>query len=548
MRNFWALLVTLSCLLAPPPDPAAAHAVLLEAQPADGARLERPPAEIVLRFSEPIVPVAIKLLDTRGAEIAGLSVERGDQTIVIRPHHALGQGAYLLSYRVTSVDSHPIGAALRFGIGVDPRTFAPTIAADPLTSYAGVVARWLFYVTALGAAGLALFGSAVRPPGPTAGRARRLGFGMALTAVAAALLRSGIGALELTGLSPRALATAEPWAAVAGTSLAQAMAVAILGLTLLAVSLSRGPRWIGLSGALVVAGSFALTGHAATASPGWLIAPALAVHVACGAFWLGSLVPLLWSLALPPDQAHAVLRRFSAVATAVIGALLLAGALLAWIQLGGDPGALWRTDYGWRLMGKLALVAGLLGLAAMNRWRLTPAVARNDACARRALRRALGADIALGLGVLAVTATFPLDAPPRTAAAREAATTAPVTVLVTSRHGRAEITVSPGRRGVNRIEAVVTDASGALLTAQEASVEVAAPEAGIEAARTVAVMLGPGHYVAHGLALPLSGRWHLRLDLLVDDFTKLRFEGEVVLEEAGEDGVEGHHRRVVTPP
>ena len=88
--------------------------------------------------------------------------------------------------------------------------------------------------------------------------------------------------------SPPTLASMEPWAAFAGTSLARAMVVAILGLTLLAVSYRSGPRWLGLSGALVVAGSFALTGHAATASPGWLIAPALAVHVAGGAFWLGS--------------------------------------------------------------------------------------------------------------------------------------------------------------------------------------------------------------------------------------------------------------------
>ena len=52
-----------------------------------------------------------------------------------------------------------------------------------------------------------------------------------------------------------------------------------------------------LLGAVLVAGSFALTGHAASAAP-WLAAPALGVHALYGAFWLASLLPLLWYLRL----------------------------------------------------------------------------------------------------------------------------------------------------------------------------------------------------------------------------------------------------------
>ena len=50
-----ALLGALLCLLALSPGPAAAHAVLVEARPGDGERLDRPPPELELRFSEPVV-------------------------------------------------------------------------------------------------------------------------------------------------------------------------------------------------------------------------------------------------------------------------------------------------------------------------------------------------------------------------------------------------------------------------------------------------------------------------------------------------------------
>ena len=95
------------------------------------------------------------------------------------------------------------------------------------------------------------------------------------------------------------------------------------------------------------------------------------MHTLCGAFWLASLVPLIWSLSLPTAAAHVVLDRFSAVAAAMAAALVFAGIALAWVQLGGGIAPSWETPYGLRLAGKLALVGGLLALAAINRFALT---------------------------------------------------------------------------------------------------------------------------------------------------------------------------------
>ena len=498
----------------------------------------------MLRFSEPVVPVAVRLLDAHGAEVPGVTVEPRGETLIVRPAVPLPEGAYLLSYRVTSVDSHPVGATLRFGIGVEPLPEQGGAAtAEPAAArWAGLLTRWLVYVTALGAAGLALFVEVVRPPEPVRSRTGRLLGWLAAAGIAALPLRLGTAGLELAGLPPGALVTSRPWAAVAGTTLAWATAVAALGLAVLILSGRRGGGWMRLSGAVLVAGSFALTGHAASAAPRWLAAPALGVHTLCGAFWLASLVPLLWCLRLAPGEAHLALRRFSAVATAAVAALVIAGSCLAWLQLGGRFAPLWQTTYGLRLTGKLALVACLLALAAVNRFLLTPRMARDDPDARRYFGRTLVVDIALGLGVLAVTASFPFDPPPRAMAMTGGDTAAGgVTIVAAAPGGQATLTLIPGRPGANRLEAWVTDTAGAAVAAKEATVAMALPEAGIEPNRFRAAMPRPGVYVAEGLALPRAGRWRLRLDLLVDDFTKLTFEGEILIGEEHDHNAADHH-------
>ena len=145
--------------------------------------------------------------------------------------------------------------------------------------------------------------------------------------------------MDLAGLPASALLSSQPWLLAGATSLGGASAIAAVGLAGIALG-PRLPAWAPLVGAVLVSLSFALTGHAATAPPRWLTGPALGLHVLCAAFWLGSLLPLLWSLRLEPAEACRVLRRFSLVALVAVAVLVAAGSTLAWIQLGGDLGAL----------------------------------------------------------------------------------------------------------------------------------------------------------------------------------------------------------------
>ena len=63
--------------------------------------------------------------------------------------------------------------------------------------------------------------------------------------------------------------------------------------------------------------------------------------------------------------------------------------------------------------------------------------------------------------------------------------------------------------------------------AREATLAWSLPAAGIEPIRVDAGLPLPGVVVAHDISLPQPGRWRLRLDLLIDDFTRLTYEGEI---------------------
>lgn len=234
----------------------------------------------------------------------------------------------------------------------------------------------------------------------------------------------------------------------------------MVGLAILAHGCTA--RSLVVSGVGLVALSFALTGHVASAPPRWLTGPAVTVHALCAGFWVGAFVPLLWGLRRA--DLIALLRRFSYLATVAVGGLLVTGAALAWIQLGGRPEALLATDYGWRLLLKLTLVLMLLAIALVNR--LDPHTRDRRRPETRAswLGRTLTMDIVLAIAVLGVTATFPPSPPPRSAAVAEEG----VTITAPGRGGQATITLHPGTTGPNRLEAMVVDRDGLPIVARSA--------------------------------------------------------------------------------
>jgi putative copper export protein len=189
-----------------------------------------------------------------------------------------------------------------------------------------------------------------------------------------------------------------------GSSEGNATAARLAGLAVLGAIGIAGPvtQAIALAAALATVTSFALTGHAGAIGPRALVA----LHLIAVAYWVGALLPL-YRVSANVDRvlAGAVLERFGTIAVLVVGVLIVAGATLALLLL-GSVDALVSSGYGRLLLIKLALVATLLSLAALNKLRLTPAFAGGDSAAPARLRRSIAAELFLVVAILAVTATF----------------------------------------------------------------------------------------------------------------------------------------------
>jgi putative copper export protein len=148
-----------------------------------------------------------------------------------------------------------------------------------------------------------------------------------------------------------------------------------------------------------------LTGHTALGAHRLWLAPLLLVHLILVAFWFGSLWPLRQLCALEPREAAArVIEAFSTGALGLVPLIPLAGAGMAVLLL-PDFAAL-LAPYGLLLGAKLLLFAALMGLAALNKLRLAPALARGEPGALPRFRRSVAAEYVLICAVLAVTAVL----------------------------------------------------------------------------------------------------------------------------------------------
>ncbi len=135
------------------------------------------------------------------------------------------------------------------------------------------------------------------------------------------------------------------------------------------------------------------------------------LHLLASGAWLGALVPLVTVVRKAPLPAAALAaRRFAAPGAIAVGVLAVT-AFYQGLVLGGGLQGLTGTAYGAVLLAKAALFAFMLAIAAINRWRLSPALAGGDGGpARGALAASIAVETSLGLlVVLAASALSQLE-------------------------------------------------------------------------------------------------------------------------------------------
>ena len=523
----FALLVVVLAGLAQPP-PAFAHAALVGSQPPDGATLADPPATLKLTFNEPVSPLVVRLIGPTGEAVTP-AVRAENGTLTITPP-TLRRGTHVLSWRVISADGHPVGGAVLFSVGAP--SASPAVGAldtDPAVMVAIWVARLLIYLGLFAGVGGATFIALIAQVRPLPGQAERWIAAAMAGGLVAALLSLGLQGLDALALPLTQFWRPDAWASGFATSYGWTALIAVVALALGLASLrAEKPALIGLCASCALAGAgfaLALSGHAATAEPQLLSRLSVFLHGICIAFWVGSLIPLV-AIVRERSRGDGELAGFSRLIPIPLAVLIATGAYLAWAQL-DRPDALWTTGYGEILSGKLAAVLVLLGLAAANRYVLVPRLEAHRPDAAAPLAASIATESVIALAILGTVALWRFTPPPRALIAAE-----PTSIHFHGGKVMAQIDVEPVRaRGADmRIE--VLDGEFHPLVAKGVTIFLSNAAAGIEPVRRDADNRDASNWRIDDLRIPLTGRWTLRVDVLLGDFEKETLEDDVLLPRA----------------
>jgi putative copper export protein len=182
----------------------------------------------------------------------------------------------------------------------------------------------------------------------------------------------------------------------------------VAGLLVLLVGLYRNggfAQLLAVTGANMALFSFALIGHTSVDAVRWLLAPLLLGHVLIAAYWFGALLPL-YAITLRENSVVAakLVEHFSRIALWLVPGILVAGIVLALFLI--PSFATLSEAYGMLLLAKIAGFALLMGLAAVNKWRLGPAIERGEDSKIRLFRRVVATEYILIVAVLAITAVM----------------------------------------------------------------------------------------------------------------------------------------------
>jgi copper transport protein len=282
--------------------------------------------------------------------------------------------------------------------------------------------RWLNLIAVLLALGVVVFRTVILPGANFASAPesywaaldnglRRLGAGAGILVLLAAVPRFILQSSALHG-SALMLEPGRAAALLFDTAWGIGWILQVLAGALLIVAALRRSRALGIAGALALALTPALSGHAVGVERMTSLAIASdVVHVLGAATWIGSLAMIV-TLALPlafrqGGTAHAGLaatvRAYSPVALLAAAAILLTGVAAALVHTTALS-QLWTTSYGRALLIKLGVVALVAALGFHNWRRVRPRLGQTESSAH--LRRSALLELTFALLVVLVTAVL----------------------------------------------------------------------------------------------------------------------------------------------
>jgi copper transport protein len=341
------------------------------------------------------------------------------------------------------------------------------------------------------------------------------------------------------------------------------------------------PRWWRAAAALVGVGLLltpGLSGHAGTGDLVPLAIVADVGHLGGVSLWLGGLVVLLAVVLRRKhlQELREVVPKYSRLAFGAITVIILTGVFQAWRQL-GTLSNFRDTDYGKLLAAKLLAFGALIITAAFSREivnrrfrtpRPEPAPspvpripvgaggpplppdrggsdagddpgrgdgdddeAEEDAWEMRNLRRHVGLEALIAVVILSIAALL-VNAAPAVSVNNSGATG----VTLRSDRVKVDVTAIPGSPGPNELHLTAFSPEGAPLALPQiggledvGEFQISASQPGRDIAPIPIPVrrLGPGHYIASGVSIPIRGDWRLTVRVLLSDTDEEALAGDL---------------------
>jgi copper transport protein len=527
VRLFGAVIVAVSAVLFAAPSAASAHAVLVYSVPAASSVLPSAPDQLMLDFDEDVEAglSSIRLFDAdqKEVEIGRTELSGGNASVVVADLPRLGNGTYVVVWRVTSADGHPVNGAFPFeigtvSIGTGGDLVASVVAAAQEKSPLGIPIGAARFVAFLGV--MLIIGTVSVTWGT-----RFLGSPRAHRVMLAGLLLTLLGTIAhfalqgawVTGGGWSDVLSWSSWGDVASSRLGAALLVRLV-LALVWAAWVRGPRrsdWDSVTSTIAVVLSvltvltFSISGHAAAGTSAWLWAPVDAVHMLAAGAWAGGLLVLAAVMRGMGDDASPVVSRFSRTAGRAMPVVVATGLAQGLHLMGGTDG-ITGTDYGRYWLGKIAVVAVITVFAVRARRMVRAGMADRMSSVVRL-------EAALVAVVLVLTAGLVATSPRALTSKVESHS-----VTLVEQGILADIAVTPPRTGTSEIHVVLSPPGGAVTPVSKVAVRMELPSRGLPMIPVTMTEIGANHWTGV-VQLLFPGEWNLEVLVTPEENRQVRY-------------------------
>jgi copper transport protein len=509
--------------------------MLLYSVPAPSSVVPESPTQIQLGFSEAVEPdlSSVRLFDAAREEITLKHPSHGtnDRSVLTVNMPALSDGTYVVVWRATSVDGHPVEGAFPFSVGESTVQDGSGFVSRVLDSVAEksplgfplAVSRFIAF------AGLVLLLGSLSLSWGT----RHLESERVIVAGLLGVVLSLFGAVTIfllqgawvTGGGWKEVVTLSSTSEVVSTRLGTALAVRVVFVLLWCAfiqhlrrkSWSRRSSIVGVVLTVGLALTFALSGHPAVEHSSLLFVPVDVLHLLAVGTWAGGLVVLTIARREITAGPHGglVVGRFSQSATVALPLAIVTGVAQS-LHLAGDMTTWSDSDYGRYLIGKAALAVVVVALGVR---------------ARRIVRAGRGSDLgwlirteaAIAVVVLVLTAglvsTSPLGDVPRT-----------FTASLVENNVIADVSIVPPRTGAVEIHVVFSPPGGGITPVGDVRVRVELPSRGVPHVPVPMSEIGPNHW-SGSVQFPYAGDWTLEVLASPAANTQIRYSAVIPVED-----------------